>query len=46
MLHTLGVLSYAAPLEATIRHQKAIEAGSSWELQLRGTHTLSTVDQV
>ncbi|KAF2089001.1 hypothetical protein K490DRAFT_39010 [Saccharata proteae CBS 121410] len=36
MLHTLGCLWYSAPLETRIRDMEDIEAGHSWEIQLRG----------
>ncbi|KAH7114367.1 hypothetical protein B0J11DRAFT_496760 [Dendryphion nanum] len=36
MLHSLGCLSYAPPLEKRIRQLEMIESGHSWELQIRG----------
>jgi hypothetical protein len=36
MLHSLGVLSYSPALEYTLRDQKEIRSGHSWEVQLRG----------
>lgn len=36
MLYNLGVLSFAPPLESRIRRLQALEAGDSWEIQLRG----------
>lgn len=36
MLYNLGVLSFAPPLESRIRRLQALEAGESWEVQLRG----------
>lgn len=36
MLHTLDCLLYSPPLENHIRQQKLLEAGSRWELELRG----------
>lgn len=36
MLCNLGVLKYSPPLDGRIRRLEALEAGHSWEVQLRG----------
>ena len=36
MLHTLGCVVYSPLLERAIRRKEVIEAGSKWELELRG----------
>lgn len=36
MLCNLGVLKYCPPLDSRIRRQEPLEAGHSWEVQLRG----------
>ncbi|KAL9053780.1 MAG: hypothetical protein Q9162_004578 [Coniocarpon cinnabarinum] len=36
MLNTMGVLSYAPPVDARIRRSEMLNSGGSWEVQLRG----------
>ena len=36
MLCNLGVLKYSPPLDTRIRRLEALDAGHSWEVQLRG----------
>lgn len=36
MLHVLGCLSYAPPLDSRMRRLEMIEPGHSWEVQIRG----------
>jgi len=36
MLHSLGVLWYCPPLEASLRRHEPIESGHAWEMQIRG----------
>ncbi|KAI5204946.1 hypothetical protein AUEXF2481DRAFT_97722 [Aureobasidium subglaciale EXF-2481] len=36
ILHTLGCLTYSPPLDSTIRTQRPVDHGSSYEVQLRG----------
>ncbi|KAJ5184166.1 hypothetical protein N7492_001782 [Penicillium capsulatum] len=37
MLHQLGCLRYAPPLESHIKSLKEIQPGSNWEIEMRGT---------
>jgi hypothetical protein len=41
ILNTMGCLYYSPPLETAIRLKKDIPCGGSWEVQLRGRHTVS-----
>lgn len=42
ILNSMGCLYYSPTLDGAIRAKKEIPPGSSWEVQLRGTHaTLS-----
>lgn len=41
MLNTLGCLWYSPLLDNAIRRKKLIESGCSWEIQLRGSSSVS-----
>jgi hypothetical protein len=44
-LHVMGLLRYSEPLERAIAEGRLIEAGSSWELELRA-HTVHACDEL